>query len=115
MRRAPEIILGMGHGKAVDWWSVGILLYEMLCGLPPFKAKGRKQLQTQITAAKLKLPRAPAAASAALRLGRVTPVHRRWCAACSCNAMCVEGQRLLGPSQPLPQNSTMLGDLCASP
>ena len=55
--RAPEIILGQGHGKAVDWWSVGILLYEMLCGLPPFKAKGRKQLQTQITAAKLKLPR----------------------------------------------------------
>ena len=56
--RAPEIISGMGHGKAVDWWSVGILLYEMLCGMPPFKAKGRKQLQAQITTAKLKLPRA---------------------------------------------------------
>ena len=59
MRRAPEIISGMGHGKAVDWWSVGILLYEMLCGMPPFKAKGRKQLQAQILSAKLKLPRAP--------------------------------------------------------
>ena len=56
---APEIILGMGHGKAVDWWSVGILLYEMLCGMPPFKAKGRQQLQKQIASAKLKLPRAP--------------------------------------------------------
>lgn len=29
---APEIILGEGHNKAADWWSVGILLYEMLTG-----------------------------------------------------------------------------------
>ena len=54
-----EIIAGQGHGKAVDWWSTGILLYEMLCGMPPFRAKGRQQLQKQILAAKLKLPREP--------------------------------------------------------
>ena len=52
---------GKGHGKAVDWWSVGILLYEMLCGTPPFRAKGRAQLQRQILTAKLKLPRTPLA------------------------------------------------------
>ena len=50
------MIAGRGHGKAVDWWSVGILLFEMLCGMPPFRAKGRPQLQRLITAAKFKMP-----------------------------------------------------------
>merc|ERR1719419_530857 len=33
---APEIIEKQGHGKAVDWWSLGILCYELCIGLPPF-------------------------------------------------------------------------------
>ncbi|GAB4820560.1 hypothetical protein N2152v2_007606 [Parachlorella kessleri] len=33
---APEIILSKGHGKAVDWWAFGVLLYEMMAGQPPF-------------------------------------------------------------------------------
>ena len=33
---APEILLNQGHGKAVDWWTVGILLYEMVTGKRAF-------------------------------------------------------------------------------
>ncbi|EEQ97201.1 cAMP-dependent protein kinase catalytic subunit, putative [Perkinsus marinus ATCC 50983] len=33
---APEIIQSKGHGQAVDWWALGILIFEMIAGYPPF-------------------------------------------------------------------------------
>ena len=46
---APEIILNKGHGKPVDWWSLGNLIYEMLTGIPPFYCKDRDILFDAIT------------------------------------------------------------------
>lgn len=33
---APELLLMQGHGPAVDWWALGVCLYEFMTGIPPF-------------------------------------------------------------------------------
>lgn len=41
---APEIILGNGYSKEVDYWSIGVIIYIMLCGFPPFYDENNQQL-----------------------------------------------------------------------
>ncbi|XP_023242784.1 ribosomal protein S6 kinase beta-1-like [Centruroides sculpturatus] len=53
---APEILTRSGHGKAVDWWSLGALMYDMLTGAPPFTAENRKKTIEKILKCKLNLP-----------------------------------------------------------
>merc|ERR1711962_1709257 len=53
---APEILTRSGHGKAVDWWSLGALMYDMLTGSPPFTAENRKKTIEKILRGKLNLP-----------------------------------------------------------
>lgn len=53
---APEIISGSGHTSAVDWWALGILLYEMLYGYTPFRGKTRQRTFTNVLQKNLKFP-----------------------------------------------------------
>nr|AML78071.1 putative LOV domain-containing protein [Myristica fragrans] len=53
---APEIITGEGHSGAIDWWALGILLYEMLYGRTPFRAKNRQKTFANILHKDLTFP-----------------------------------------------------------
>ncbi|KAF9220364.1 Pkinase-domain-containing protein [Gyrodon lividus] len=50
---APEVLNKMGHGKAVDVWSTGIITYVLLCGYSPFKSDDAKEMIRETTEAKI--------------------------------------------------------------
>lgn len=54
---APEIIQSKGHGKGVDWWSLGVLVYEMLSGYPPFYDENPFGIYQKILGGKIEFPR----------------------------------------------------------
>ncbi|GKV37380.1 hypothetical protein SLEP1_g45415 [Rubroshorea leprosula] len=56
---APEIIKGEGHGSAVDWWTFGIFLYELLFGKTPFKGSGNRATLFNVVGQPLRFPEAP--------------------------------------------------------
>lgn len=53
---APEVLIGEGYTKSVDWWTMGTLLYEMLVGLPPFYSENQNDMYRKIVNEKLRFP-----------------------------------------------------------
>ncbi|KAJ0989705.1 hypothetical protein J5N97_008061 [Dioscorea zingiberensis] len=62
---APEIIKGEGHGSAVDWWTFGIFLYELLFGRTPFRGSGNRVTLFNVVGQPLRFPEAPSVSFAA--------------------------------------------------
>lgn len=62
---APEIIRGEGHGSAVDWWTFGIFLYELIHGITPFKGNGNRATLFNVVGQPLKFPESPQASATA--------------------------------------------------
>lgn len=56
---APEIIKGEGHGSAVDWWTFGIFLFELLYGKTPFKGPANDDTLANVVSQSLKFPDTP--------------------------------------------------------
>jgi serine/threonine protein kinase len=53
---SPEMLTGAGHDHTVDWWTLGILLYEMLVGIPPFFHKNKHRMYFLIKEASVTFP-----------------------------------------------------------
>ncbi|XP_076944810.1 protein kinase PVPK-1-like [Bidens hawaiensis] len=77
---APEIIKGEGHGSAVDWWTFGVFLYELLFGKTPFKGESDRATLFNVVGHPLKFPETPSVSFAARDLIRgllvKEPQHR---------------------------------------
>jgi serine/threonine protein kinase len=54
---APEIINRQGYTKAVDWWALGILIFELLVGIPPFHSQNVPQIYEKVLKTDLKYPK----------------------------------------------------------
>ncbi|XP_044869089.1 ribosomal protein S6 kinase alpha-3 isoform X2 [Mauremys mutica] len=75
---APEVVNRRGHTQSADWWSFGVLMFEMLTGTLPFQGKDRKETMTMILKAKLGMPQflSPEAQSLLRMLFKRNPANR---------------------------------------
>jgi len=61
---APEVVYSNGHGSGVDWWSLGVLTYELLYGTTPFKGSTRDSTFKRIVAGRFRFPPQPPVSAA---------------------------------------------------
>ncbi|PTU25243.1 hypothetical protein P175DRAFT_0521042 [Aspergillus ochraceoroseus IBT 24754] len=75
---APEVIHNSGHGLAVDWWALGILIYEFLVGQPPFWDQNPMRIYEQIVEGRIRFPQnmSPAAQNIISLLCKTNPSER---------------------------------------
>jgi len=75
---APEIVSGKGHGKAVDWWTLGVLIYEMLASYPPFYDEEPMKTYQKIVSGKVNYPPhfSPEAVNLVGKLLQLKPANR---------------------------------------
>ncbi|KAM3968002.1 cAMP-dependent protein kinase catalytic subunit alpha [Aphomia sociella] len=78
---APEIIMSKGYSYAVDWWSLGVLIYEMSAGYPPFYSPDTTKLYEKILTGHFKTPdtMTPYCKSLVKQLLEVEPTKRFGC------------------------------------
>lgn len=79
---APEVILRQGYGKPVDWWAMGIILYEFLVGCVPFFGDTPEELFGQVISGQSSLALSPENASAhtveCFQKARIPPFIKRY-------------------------------------
>ncbi|WVQ75985.1 hypothetical protein IAR50_005621 [Cryptococcus sp. DSM 104548] len=75
---APELLSGHGYTKCVDWWTLGVLLYEMLTGLPPFYDENTNEMYRKILTDPLRFPDSVRSEARSLLTGLLNrdPLHR---------------------------------------
>uniref|UniRef100_A0A803SLK3 non-specific serine/threonine protein kinase n=1 Tax=Anolis carolinensis TaxID=28377 RepID=A0A803SLK3_ANOCA len=75
---APEVVNRRGHNQSADWWSFGVLMFEMLTGTLPFQGKDRNETMNMILKAKLGMPQflSPEAQSLLRMLFKRNPANR---------------------------------------
>ncbi|XP_015983596.2 ribosomal protein S6 kinase alpha-2 isoform X3 [Rousettus aegyptiacus] len=75
---APEVVNRRGHTQSADWWSFGVLMFEMLTGSLPFQGKDRKETMALVLKAKLGMPQflSPEAQSLLRALFKRNPCNR---------------------------------------
>ncbi|KAJ0771273.1 putative protein kinase AGC-RSK-2 family [Helianthus annuus] len=61
---APEVVSGEGHGNAVDWWTLGIFVYELFYGVTPFRGSDNEFTLTSILARGIQFPKEPVSSAA---------------------------------------------------